>query len=236
MVLLGHGIRVKSLPLANRVMMRCLALAAALVLSGCASEVIVESKFPTPLVEPLPVRMGILIPEELYNYIYTEDVPNQSLWTIALGDANVAMLQPLFKQMFRETRDVDAVPANGATAGLDGVIKPTISKFEFDVPVGQRDKFVEVWIQYQLTLYDSDGRTVVEWPVSGYGKSELMRNRVDAVQKAAIVAMREAGATISTKFAEQPQVKDWLGETENASTAGVGPQAAIAPDGPGNAQ
>jgi ABC-type uncharacterized transport system auxiliary subunit len=223
------------LSLANRVTMRCSALAAALLLGGCASEVIVESKFPTPLVEPLPVKMGILIPEELYNYIYTEDVPNQSLWTIALGDANVAMLQPLFKQMFRETQAVDAVPANGAAAALDGVIKPTISKFEFDVPVGQRDKFVEVWIQYQLTLYDRDGNTVVEWPVSGYGKSELMRNRVDAVQKAAIVAMREAGATISTKFAEQPQVKDWLGETEHANTASAGPQAAVAPNGPGGA-
>jgi hypothetical protein len=223
-------------PLANRITKCCLALAAGMLLAGCASEVIVESKFPTPLVEPLPVRMGILIPEELYNYIYTEDVPNQSLWTIALGDANVAMLQPLFKQMFRETRDVEAVPTGGTATGLDGVIKPTISKFEFDVPVGQRDKFVEVWIQYQLTLYDHDGRTVVEWPVSGYGKSELMRNRIDAVQKAAIVAMREAGATISTKFAEQPQVKDWLGETEHATTAGVGPQAAIAPSVPGNGE
>ncbi len=224
------------LPLANRIAMCCLALAGALVLEGCASEVIVESKFPTPLVEPLPVRMGILIPEELYNYIYTEDVPNQSLWTIALGDANVAMLQPLFKQMFRETEAVETVPTDAASTRLDGVIKPTINKFEFDVPVGQRDKFVEVWIQYQLTLYDRDGNTVVEWPVSGYGKSELMRNRTDAVQKAAVVAMREAGATISTKFAEQPQVKDWLGETEHATTAGVGPQAAIAPSVVGKAQ
>jgi hypothetical protein len=216
------------LPLADRLARRWLALAAVALVGGCASEVIVESKFPTPLVEPLPVRMGILMPEELYNYIYTEDVPDQSLWTIALGDANVAMLDPLFKQMFRETMKVDAVPVASAT-GLDGVIKPTISKFEFDVPVGQRDKFVEVWIQYQLTLYDPDGHTIAEWPVSGYGKSELMRNRVDAVQRAAIVAMREAGATISTKFAEQPQIKDWLGEKQHATTASIGPQAAAEP-------
>jgi hypothetical protein len=225
-----------SLPLAARLASRCLALAAVALLGGCASEVIVESKFPTPLVEPLPVRMGILLPEELYNYIYTEDVPDQSLWTIALGDANVAMLEPLFKQMFRETQKVDAVPVSGAAASLDGVIKPTISKFEFDVPLGQRDKFVEVWIQYQLTLYDPDGTTIAEWPVSGYGKSELMRTRGDAVQRAAIVAMREAGATISTKFAEQPQIKDWLGEKEHATTASIGPQAAVGPNEQSNPQ
>jgi hypothetical protein len=233
---LGRRIRVMPLPLAQRLARRWLALAAVTLLGGCASEVIVESKFPTPLVEPLPVRMGILIPEELYNYIYTEDIPDQSLWTIALGDANVAMLDPLFKQMFRDTKTVEAVPVSGSAAGLDGVIKPTINKFEFDVPVGQRDKFVEVWIQYQLTLYEPDGRTIAEWPVSGYGKSELMRNRVDAVQRAAIVAMREAGATISTKFAEQPQIKDWLGEKEHATTASIGPQTAATPSVPANTQ
>jgi hypothetical protein len=217
-------------PLGDRFAKRWLLLVAVALLGGCSTSVIVESKFPTPLVQPLPVSVGILIPEELYNYIYTEDVPDQSLWTIALGDANVAMLRPLFKQMFRDTRSVDAVPAGGAAQGLDGVIKPTISKFEFDVPVGQRDKFVEVWIQYQLSLYDADGRPVIEWAVSGYGKSELMRNRQDAVQKAAIVAMREAGATISTKFAEQPQVKSWLGEKGHASAPEAGPQAAVKPE------
>ncbi|HVY64507.1 MAG TPA: hypothetical protein VHH11_06770 [Gammaproteobacteria bacterium] len=219
-----------SLPFADRLAKRWWALPAVALLGACSTQVIVEAKFPTPLVESLPVNVGILIPEELYNYIYTEDVPNQSLWTIALGDANVAMLKPLFTRMFRDTRTVDAVPTADSAGGLDGVIEPTIAKFEFEVPVGQRDKFVEVWIQYQLTLYDADGRQVIEWPVSGYGKSELMHNRQDAVRKAAIVAMREAGATISTKFAEQPQVKAWLGEKAHATTAGIGPQAAVAPD------
>ena len=170
--------------------------------------------------------MGIIIPAELYNYIYTEDVPNQSLWTIALGDANVAMLEPLFRRMFREARSVEAIPLVGGNTDLDGVLEPTLEKFEFDVPIGERDQFVEVWMQYQITLYEPDGRPVYQWPVSGYGKSELTRNREDAVQRAAIVAMREVGATISTKFAEQPQVKDWLGEKDNGTAAAIGPQAA----------
>jgi len=218
------------LPFGGRISTRLVALAATTLLGGCSTQVIVESQFPTPLVEPLPVSVGILIPEELYNYIYTEDVPDQSLWTIALGDANVAMLQPLFKRMFRDTRSVDGLPTGSVPADVDGVLKPTIAKFEFDVPVGQRDKFVEVWIQYQLSLYDANGRSVIDWAVSGYGKSELMRNRQDAVQKAAIVAMREAGATISTKFAEQPQVKTWLGEKEHATTPTAGPQAVAKPE------
>ena len=171
--------------------------------------------------------MGIIIPDELYNFIYTEDIPDQSLWTIALGDANVAMLEPLFKGMFRETRDVESLAFVAGDRSLDGVIEPKLDKFEFDVPTGERDEFVEVWLQYEITVYDPDGGTVIQWPVSGYGKSELVRDPEDAVQRAAIVAMREAGATISTKFSDQPQVKQWLGGKGYAAPVTVGPQAAV---------
>jgi hypothetical protein len=207
---------------------RWLLLAAGACLAGCGgSQVIVESSFPTPLIDPLPVSMGIIIPDALYNFIYTEDIPDQSLWTIALGDANVAMLEPLFKGMFRETRDVESLALVAGDRSLDGVIEPKLDKFEFDVPTGERDEFVEVWLQYEITVYDPDGGTVIRWPVSGYGKSELVRDPEDAVQRAAIVAMREAGATISTKFSEQPQVKQWLGDKGHATPVTVGPQAAV---------
>jgi hypothetical protein len=39
--------------------------------------------------------------------------------------------------------------------------------------------------------------------------------------------VREAGATISTKFSEQPQIKEWLGGKGNAAPVTVGPQAAV---------
>ena len=105
--------------------LRLLAVAAAACLGGCGgSEVIVESTFPRPLIEPLPVSMGIVIPDELYNFIYTEDIPDQSLWTIALGDANVAMLEPLFEGMFRETQRPRLARFGGRRQTLDGVIEP----------------------------------------------------------------------------------------------------------------
>lgn len=200
-----------------RLLRRSAAAAAACgLLVGCSSSVIVESDFPTPLIEPLPVSMGLIFDEELYNYIYTEDIPEQSTWTIALGDANVAMLQPLFETMFTDTQVVKSVPVDNA-GQLDGVLHPVLEKFEFDVPIGERDEFVEVWMQYRLTLLEPEGDVVTEWDVSGYGKSELGRDREEAVLKAAIVAMREVGATISTKFAEQPPVAYWLGERQNES-------------------
>ncbi|MGD8810706.1 MAG: hypothetical protein PVG24_13940, partial [Gammaproteobacteria bacterium] len=169
--------------------------------------------------------VGVFFTDELYDYIHSEALPQQSTWTIDLGDANVAMLEPLLKTMFVETRMVDGIeltPTERAT--LDGVIVPELEKFEFDIPFGERDEFVEVWMQYKLTLYRADGRMVIEWPVSGYGKFETGGKRVDAVEQAAIFAMREVGATISTKFAEQPDVGYWLQEVQDAAG---NPNAAI---------
>jgi hypothetical protein len=121
--------------------------------------------------------------------------------------------------MFAETLDVPDLPVESSR--LDGVLRSALEKFEFDVPIGERDEFVEVWMQYRLSLYQPDGELVTEWPVSGYGKAELSGNRELAVHRAAIVAMREVGATISTKFAEQPEVNYWLEEKENGSTLSV---------------
>jgi hypothetical protein len=208
--------------------LRSLAVAAGACLASCGgSDVIVEATFPKPLVEPLPVTMGVVIPDELYNFIYTEDVPDQSLWTIALGDANVAMLEPLFEGMFREIRSIDSRARAAGDPTVDGIIEPRLEKFEFDVPKGERDEFVEVWLQYQITVYEPSGATVIEWPVSGYGKAELIRDPEDAVQRAAVIAMREAGATIATKFREQPQIREWLGGLRNAAPVTLGPQAAV---------
>lgn len=199
-----------------------IAAAASGGLAGCASSVIVESTFPTPLIDPLPVRMGVIIGPELHDFVHAEALPQQSTWTIALGDANVAMLQPLFGSMFLEARDISSMEAGQANLGaLDGVLRPTLEKFEFDVPMGERDQFVEVWMQYRLFLYETDGEIVAEWPVTGYGKAELSGKREDAVRRAAIVAMREAGATISTQFANQPQVNYWLEERGNAAPSSV---------------
>ena len=192
-------------------------------LAGCAQSVVVDADFPTPLVEPLPVRLGVVYDQELRNFEHHEELPQAATWTVQLGGASVAMLEPLFSSMFLEARELPDMPSDHVpNAGLDGILKPTLEKFEFDVPVRGRDKFVEVWLQYRLNLYDTSGQLVVDWPVTGYGKAEMFRtNHEGSVNQAAIVAMREVGATIATKFAQQPQVSYWLEEREDAAPLSV---------------
>ena len=198
------------------IVLRCLiGVLASASLVGCAAVVTVEAEFPPPLVETLPVRVGLIFDEELTAYEYFEEIPQQSTWTIYLGSANETMLRGLFDRMFIETRPVDVVPLTSTDLyRLDGVIHPELEKFEFEVPISGKDEFAEVWMQYRLRLYEPGGRLVTEWPVSGYGKAEI-GNKEEALQRATVVAMREVGAAISTRFAEQPQVEYWLQERQN---------------------
>ena len=188
----------------------------ALSVSGCTSAVVVASEFPTPLVEPLPISVGLFYEPKLRNFIHAEALPRSSTWTIDLGDANLAMLDPLYRTMFTSTREIEDLPPSPAEdASIDAVLTSTLEDFQFDVPRASRDEFVEVWLQYRLRLLE-DGNLISEWLVNGYGKAEIDGNREDAVHRASIVAMREAGARISTEFSQQPNVKNWLEAKQNA--------------------
>lgn len=193
-------------------------LAAASLLVGCTSHVTVASKFPRALVEPLPVSVGIVFDKKLKQFVHNESIPNQSSWSIEVGKASIAMLSPLFQSMFAKTRMLAKFPGDpAALAGLDGVLRPELEKYEFDVPVGQHNAFVEVWMQYRLNLYKPSGELVAAWPVSGYGKAELSHKKEQAVNQASVEALRDVGASISTKFAQQPKIAYWLQETKNAA-------------------
>ena len=200
-----------------RLTRRRLAALAVPLLAGCSTSLVVDAEFPEPLIDPLPVRMGILMDEALINFLHEEQIPQQASYSIQLGQASVSMLNQLFQSMFVATEPVGALPLEAnAEVTIDAVLKPELERFEFDVPIRRKDEFVEVWMQYQLRLYETDGQLIAEWPVTGYGKAEH-GSRGDALNRAAVVAMREAGAVISTEFSAQPEVEYWLQEKENES-------------------
>ena len=200
-----------------------LAASLALAASGCASSVGVQADFPRPLVEPLPIRIGVVFSEALRTFEYYEEIPQHSKWTIQLGSANVAMFEPLFSSMFREARIVPTLPLSEADrTGLDAVLQPELEKFEFDVPRNPDAKFVEVWLQYRMTLLATDGTQIAAWPVVGYGKAQTgMLGNEGSLRRAAVRAMREVGATLVTGFAKQPAVGEWLEETHHEANLAV---------------
>jgi hypothetical protein len=176
--------------------------AATVLLLGCSKQVVVETTFPEPLIEELPLDAGVYYAETLRNYTYEEDLPNDLDWEFELGDANVRMLDRALGALFREMITVDQPGGSGEPYDrLDVVIHPTLEAFEFSLPRQSRSDQYAVWIRYNLAVHAPDGRLITNWPVSAYGQADSRLFRGGSAMEAAVVrAMRDAIANIVIGF------------------------------------
>ena len=217
-------------------------LGAVMVVAGCAARAPVGTDFPRPLVEPLPVRMGVQFPEELKTFQHEEEIPGDRKWIVTLGPANEAMFTRLFEAMFEEMVMIDPPPAQdspkdagekiggslaargpaargggtaeASSAPLDAILTPIIESYEFANPLEANDEATTVWITYRMRLTYPDGRLIAEWPVRAYGRSPYgFMEAKDSLVDATEMAMRDAGAYITLNFADEPRVREWLRET-----------------------
>lgn len=195
---------------------RGLTLAAMLaLLQGCAggASVAIEGDFPTPLVAPLPVDVGLVLEAPLVEFVYEEEIETFGLWRVEAGTMQPALFRTVVGAMFRRMEEFDSL---AAASGVAGVIVPEIADFQISIPERTRSDFYEVWIKYVIRLYDADGTLVVEWPLTAYGKASrenygmLQSSKEPGMRDATMIALRDAGAFLALRFAEVPEVKEWL--------------------------
>ena len=174
--------------------------AAMMLLAGCTETITSKTVIlPTPLIEPLPVTVGVYYSPELRT--------NQSTWRPCCGSfayklsitpSSVAMLEQVFAAMFERTVVVASRPPLPA-GGFDvaAVIEPVISFSVVHYSPTQLPPYIQIVIT--LSLYAPDGASLMSWSASGTGSG-----------KDASAALRDAAAVIMTEFAAQPEVKEWL--------------------------
>jgi len=167
----------------------------AMFVAGCSSSVVLDSPgIPTPLVEKIPVSVGVRFPPDFEHYVHNEEVLGRSTWSIDLGRANATLFTDLFGHMFEKLTILNAKD-DASLLDIDALIEPSIEAFEFSVPNQSKTEAFAVWIRYRIKVYDRVGKEVASWPVSAYGKSlTTTLGGSDALQRAAILAMRDAAA------------------------------------------
>lgn len=189
------------------------ALLAVAALAGCGgASVSVPALFPVPVVERLPVSIGLYLDEALVTYVFQEDLGEGGEWEIELGRAQEQMFTNLLAGMFDAVYPVaDPQQPDGQVAG---VLVPAISEVQFSTPLQTRTEYFEVWVRYQFQLYDRDGQLVTEWPLTAYGKANEdnygLQSREPALQAAAVEACRDAMAFFTVQFRSIPDVQRWL--------------------------
>jgi hypothetical protein len=121
-------------------------------------------------------------------------------------------------------RDWETVQSRGAD--IDGVLIPAIADLQYTIPTHTNVKIYEIWMRYQFRLVDisaihqqEDGslsfnpdERLAAWPITAYGKTPtaFLQTDEEAVNLAAVVALRDAGAHFVTTFGATPEVAGWL--------------------------
>jgi len=183
---------------------------AALVITGCSSQVALKNPaLPDPLLNQLPLKVAVRYSPEMSRYVHEEEVLGRQKWTINLGAANKLAFQHLFESMFSEVIEVDA-DTGVETVGADALIEAGIEAFEFALPAQSRSDAYTIWIRYRLRIFDGEGTEISNWPIAAYGKagSEGMFSADEALARAAVLAMRDAAAMIGLRFARETGLGD----------------------------
>lgn len=193
-----------------------LAVIAVLVLStGCMStsvEVDEETVFPVPLVNKIPLTVGVHLPEELLEFVHVESLGDDGEFSIDIGDAQPTVFTNLFVGMFDNVSEIE--DPTRPSVPVAGTVVPRIAEMQFSTPFQTRTDYFEVWIRYQFELFSSDGERLGDWQLTAYGKANTqnygLNTTTPTLRAAALQACRDAMAFFTVQFTREPVVQSWL--------------------------
>lgn len=196
-------------------------------LASCGTkEVIVVGNFPPPLMEPLRVNLGIWYEPEFVGHEFFDEAKGraESTWIVKTGDAQVQMWSQLLNNMFTGITKMDGKPApEQMNPIVDAVLIPRVDELQYAIPAHTNVKVYEIWMRYAFELVTTNGEPIAEWTMTAYGKTPtaFLQSDEAAVNLAAVVALRDAGAHFITSFHKVPEVAQWLEELQQQRAAVV---------------
>ncbi len=201
--------------------------AAALALGACGDvEVGTDMTFPKPLVEELPMTVGIYYSDEFRKYVHDESRWGVD-WKVELGQYHVRMGEKLFDAAFRDIVVVKSLQDLPHSDPLRAVIEPRIEQYSFITPRDTGAKYYAVTIRYRLNVFAPDGRLADSLTFTGYGSSPSSGlTSTNPMILATRTAMRDAAAKFLVQFPEQPITKKMIAQLplieEGPTVAGTG--------------
>lgn len=179
------------------------------LMSACtATRLETKAALPPPLLEQLPVRVGVYYSKEFREYRHME-TRGQIDYEVNLGPAHVTNLDWLLKAMFREIVPVeDPTRVASVTPPVAFVLEPKFEEFSFLTPKDVAGEAFIVTIRYLLTVYDATGARVDSFTFTGYGRERA--HTLASKEPLAVAtqrAMRDAGAKIAVELTDQDSVR-----------------------------
>lgn len=197
------------------------------LLTGCGpAKVVVEGEFPAPTMMKLPITLGVWYDQDFANHEFYEEAKSrtESSWLVKSGQAQVAMWDTLLNGMFARVVPMIGKPGPGQmNPSVDAVLIPEVAELQYAIPAHTNVKVYEIWMRYRFQLVTTGGKPIAEWTMPAYGKTPtaFLQSDQEAVNLAAVMALRDAGANFANSFARVPAVQAWLqqrlGDQQEAS-------------------
>lgn len=208
--------------------LRPLLILSLLLIASCGpNQVEVNGNFPSPLMDPLPLNIGVYYDEAFANHEFFDQAKSrtESDWIVKTGQAQVQMWDTLFAGMFENFTQMRFEPAPEVmNQAVDAVLIPEIDELQYAIPAHTNVKVYEIWMRYKFRLVTQAGDPIAEWTMTAYGKTPtaFLRSNEAAVNLAAVMALRDAGANFATGFRKIPAVQAWMASLQ-PQLDGVGP-------------
>ena len=198
---------------------RSVLLVSLTLLGACSNSLVVDGQFPQPLVKKLPLTLGVHYDQAFSQYTYVEKSEDRSKWTIENGKAQTELFDIVLPGMFERVVPLDQLPgvaladSDGSVApGIDLVLSPLVDEFQYAMPRETKINVFEIWIKYNMRVYNADGQLIADWIMSSYGKTPtaFMKSKEEALNQAVVMAVRDIGARMSLTFQRVPEIRAWL--------------------------
>ncbi len=180
------------------------------LVAGCGQSLTlqVDSAVPAALMQTLPLTAAVYYEDSLRNHSYREDSEERKNWAINTGSSQIAMFDQVLASTFSTVVPLAQLPTADAPATADLIVVPKIMEMQFGTPQETYFDFYEAWIRYEIAMLAADGTPIDNWEIVTYGKANQKRfsGRTAGLNDAIELALRDAGAKLSTGMYKQPAV------------------------------
>jgi hypothetical protein len=159
----------------------------------------------------------------------------ESDWLVKTGPAQVKFWNTLLNGMFEKVVTLtDDETLHQWEDELDAVLVPSLDDLQYAIPLHTNVKVYEIWMRYRFRLVDpatihdhEDGSLtyhpaehIADWSLTAYGKTPtaFLVTDEEAVNTAAVVALRDAGANFVTSFQRVPDIAMWLSASSEVAS------------------
>ena len=207
---------------ADMTLLRIGVMALAFAAGGCSIATLdmqVESQVPEPVVNPIPIELGVFYNDEFQNFIYIVRADDRKDWRIDNRAARLALFDGVLSSMFDRLERVDGQTIAKEGLSLDAVLEPHVLDMQLALPQETGMEFYEAWIKYDMKLYKPGGALIDQWQLTGYGKAspENVGGPEEGLNAAIDLALRDLGAKLTLGFTKNQGVVNWLCETQKCA-------------------